>query len=609
MLRNFLVTIRDSTVINRSRLSSIILIMDSQLEPITETEEGSFCTQMMKRLAIQRRNEQFCDVILEVGSGDDQARLHAHRNVLCAASPFFYNALNSDMKEKKEGVIRLEQTSKTTMELVLNYLYSGRVEVTKDNSYELFAQADYFLIPSLKTVSGEFISQTTDVSNCILTYNFAIKYQCEELQKAARDFIFANFVAVAGTEDFLNLSGKEVEEWISSDEIIVKEEEEVFQVIAKWMEKSRNREDVEFFQLLRHVRCIYVSCSNVFSVILNHPLVKASSACNEFVLNAMKEVFSGTDECFFNQPPRHCLKTHEDVIVASCGKWTLCYHPFEEKWYELESMLTDTSSCQFDVSSVHSKLFCFGGDMSLNSIAQCYDPSHNLWLRVKAPETVRGVSAVVTLQGYLYIVGGRDKNDKNIRTVERYNPDTDEWKEVASLSCPRSGVCTVTDGNYLYAIGGYNDTYEKIDIVERFDPSSNNWDNLPSTHAKRAYACGTAIRGKVFVFGGLSGHSTAEDDPFEIYDPTTNTWSSIPSLVAPRQEASVVSFKGQIYVLGCFHNAQNEDELALQVYDIDKNKWKHCPANVPDGEFFQISALRISRDVLTRCKLLNSDYY
>jgi len=79
--------------------------MDYILEPITEIDERNFCVEMMKRLDIQRQNEQFCDVILEVASGDDQARLKAHSVVLCAASPFFYNALNSDMKEKKEGVI------------------------------------------------------------------------------------------------------------------------------------------------------------------------------------------------------------------------------------------------------------------------------------------------------------------------------------------------------------------------------------------------------------------------------------------------------------------------------------------------------------------------
>ena len=55
-------------------------------------------------------------MILEVGSaGDDQARLKAHRIVLSAASPFFYNALNSEMKEKKEGVVlTIERNQQST---------------------------------------------------------------------------------------------------------------------------------------------------------------------------------------------------------------------------------------------------------------------------------------------------------------------------------------------------------------------------------------------------------------------------------------------------------------------------------------------------------------
>ena len=96
--------------------------MDYILEPIIETDERNFCVEMMKRLDIQRRNEQFCDVILEVGSGEDVACLKAHRVVLCAASPFFNNALNSDMRENREGVIRLEEISKAVMEEVLEYL-------------------------------------------------------------------------------------------------------------------------------------------------------------------------------------------------------------------------------------------------------------------------------------------------------------------------------------------------------------------------------------------------------------------------------------------------------------------------------------------------------
>ena len=62
---------------------------------------------------------------------------------------------------------------------------------------------------------------------------------------------------MAETDDFLNLSSKdkEIEEWISSDEIIIKGEEDVFQVIVKWMENG-NREDlrVPFDQNFRKFR-------------------------------------------------------------------------------------------------------------------------------------------------------------------------------------------------------------------------------------------------------------------------------------------------------------------------------------------------------------------
>ena len=96
--------------------------LDLSSEAITYTGAEQYCLEVMKRLDIQRRSEEFCDVILNVGSGIHQARLKAHRNVLSAASPFFYNALNTDMKEKEEGVISLEETSKTIMDGVLGYI-------------------------------------------------------------------------------------------------------------------------------------------------------------------------------------------------------------------------------------------------------------------------------------------------------------------------------------------------------------------------------------------------------------------------------------------------------------------------------------------------------
>ena len=79
-----------------------------------------FRRHIIKRLNVQRRNDHLCNVILEIGSYEDQGRLIAHRIVLCAASPLFYGAL---LNEKEEGVIWLEDTSKVLMEEVLDFFY------------------------------------------------------------------------------------------------------------------------------------------------------------------------------------------------------------------------------------------------------------------------------------------------------------------------------------------------------------------------------------------------------------------------------------------------------------------------------------------------------
>ena len=584
--------------------------MDSVALPAVETSKQQFCVEMMKGLDTRRKNDQFCDVILEVGSGDDQARLKAHRVVLCAASPFFDSALNSDMKEKKEGVIRLEETSKAVMEEVLEYLYTGHVVINENNAHELLVKADYFLIPSLKVLSSKFIMQTLSLSNCIVAYYLALKYRCEVLLKCAKNFIHANFVAVAESEEFLNLSSKEVQEWISSDEIIIKGEEVVFEVVVKWMDMNGCRKNLQcFYDLFQHVRLVYLPLHYLSKVILPHRFVKARKKCLDLALDAINCISGGTEEHFFNQSPRKCLKTHEDVIVACGYRRTLCYLPSEDKWYQLADMLSPHNSYCHTLSTCHGKLYLIGGNLC-SSTSERYEPSLNLWTSGKAPESdvseVRGCSAAATLQGFLYVVGGKSKSNdgKRLSTVQKYNPDTNIWQDVSPLRSPRSSICAVADGSYLYAIGGMSETRKFVDIVERFDPTNNTWDKCRSTLAKRRHAAGVAIKQKVFVFGGLSEKSTA--DSCEVYDPATNIWTGIPNAVAPRGYASAVSFKEHIYVFGCFQSEDgSRQEMSLQAYDVENNDW--IPLTWPFGSrFFKISRLRILRDVLLNCKVLKS---
>ena len=554
----------------------------------------------MQRLNIQRRNEDSCDLILEVGSGDDQARLKAHRNVLCAASPFFYNALNTEMKEKKEGVIRLEEASKGLMEDILEYLYTGHVYISERNAVDLLAMADYLIIPSLKVKSCELISQSMSHTNCLLFYYAAMRYQCTGLQERTRNFIFANFMSVTGTDDFLELSRKQVEEWISSDEIKVKSEEEVFQVIVRWMEEREIGEREEFFQLLRHVRFMHVPRSYVLSNILPHPLVKGSETCTAFALDSTMTTSLKSS----SRPPRNCLKTCEDGLFTMWQEKSFCYLPSENKWHEMCNLLSKKNCYPCSSAVVCGKLYV---SVEEHRIIERYDPFSNSWVSLMSN---RGVDtyerlALANFQGSLFAVGGKT-SDQVVNKVQKYNPDTDLWQEVAPMSVARAGVCVVADESSMYAIGGWS-RIGVLNVVEKYDPQRNSWSKVASTREKKAYCCGVLVNSKVFLFGGVKRKVPAIISTLiEIYDPVSDGWTSVQNTFLRSIPISAVSLKEEIFVL--VRKKENERVIhQVNIYHGETNEWKLC-AIAPTGvQLCSLAPLKIPRDILTTCKVVTQE--
>ena len=578
----------------------MVLIEDSSWEPIKETDMQQFCMEMMKRLHIQRKKGQFCDVVLEVCNGEDQARFNAHRVVLCAGSPFFYSALNNDMKESKEGLIRLEDMSKVAIEELLDYLYTGHVDVTQHNAFDLLKIADFLVIPSLKEVSSKFIIQSLSSSNCFMAYYLAVNYRCFELQEKARDFIYANFTRVVEHEDFLNLTINEVEEWISSDEIRVRGEEDVFQAIVKWAEQKGSGEREKFFELFRHVRLIYLSRNYVLNDILPHPLITNEKACTAFVLDTIKHVSCGSEECFFAQAPRNCLKTAEDCLVVSGVTKTLCYVAHEDKWYQMADKTK--SRYLYSASAYHGKLYINHGT-GVDYAIERFDPAVNSWapLTSYSGEMSHFFAAVVYFQGFLYVIGGK-QNGEVANCVHKYSPDTNLWQEVAAMNVSRFSPSAVADEDTIYAIGGQKND-QILDVVERFDSKMNSWCRVASMLEKKLLPCVAILNARVFLFGGYTSIRPPHVcSSIEMYDPTSNMWTAIQGISAPTRFFSVTSFKGSVYVIGNW--TQESPGSFLRIYDVEKNEWKHC-SSVPEiSSPIALAPLRIPRDILKICKVV-----
>jgi len=131
--------------------------------------------------------DQPCDVTLVVEDGKE---FKAHRQILSEASLFFEKLLNSDMKESKEGTVRLEVLAASAMGDILEFIYTGRVQISsEDHAQDMIAMADYLLLPGLKAFAGRELVPNMNVSNYISYHYFAKRYRCQELTSESSKFI------------------------------------------------------------------------------------------------------------------------------------------------------------------------------------------------------------------------------------------------------------------------------------------------------------------------------------------------------------------------------------------------------------------------------------
>ena len=409
----------------------------------------------------------FCDVTLEV----DGRQLATHRCVLAASSQFFYTMFNSGMKESSQTLLKLHSVSFDSMSLILDYFYTREILINDDNVLELLNTASFLLVTPVKKACIQILNKQLSIENCFSILQVAEQFGASELAKRASYSIKENFFSVVNNEEFVSISKKSLIDFISSDEIQVEREEEVYQAVLKWVKYDEENRVSDLPELLSHLRGKSLPKGFLKSEMSKEPLLATFSSLVESSKRKIKTKWTkkkrgkrtGADDKPEAERTRTSTEVHNVMIGISSALYgsrkAFCYDLDKEETF----VLSDYPNMHVDpeLAVIGRSLYIIGASSTRLSTL-CLDEvknerkssMHPEW-ETKAPCKVGRVGAsLVQLNGLLYYIGGWLEDGSCCNTVECYNPEIDEWVYCTSLNTSRSRSGCVTGNGHIYIIGG-----------------------------------------------------------------------------------------------------------------------------------------------------------
>ncbi|XP_076992736.1 kelch-like protein 5 isoform X3 [Tamandua tetradactyla] len=475
--------------------------------------------QTFKKMENYLRHKQLCDVILVAGD----RRIPAHRLVLSSVSDYFAAMFTNDVREARQEEIKMEGVEPNSLWSLIQYAYTGRLELKEDNIECLLSTACLLQLSQVVEACCKFLMKQLHPSNCLGIRSFADAQGCTDLHKVAHNYTMEHFMEVIRNQEFVLLPATEIAKLLASDDMNIPNEETILNALLTWVRHDLEQRRKELSKLLAYIR-LPLLAPQFLADMENNALFRDDIECQKLIMEAMKYHLLPERRPMLQSPRTKPRKSTVGTLFAVGG-------------------MDSTKG----VAVLEGPMYAVGGHDGwsyLNTVER-WDPQARQWNFVATMSTPRSTVGVAVLGGKLYAVGGRD-GSSCLKSVECFDPHTNKWTLCAQMSKRRGGVGVTTWNGLLYAIGGHdapasNLTSRLSDCVERYDPKTDMWTAVASMSISRD-AVGVCLLGdKLYAVGGYDGQTYL--NTVEAYDPQTNEWTQVAPLCLGRAGACVVTVK------------------------------------------------------------------
>uniref|UniRef100_A0A8D0GIH3 Kelch like family member 6 n=1 Tax=Sphenodon punctatus TaxID=8508 RepID=A0A8D0GIH3_SPHPU len=520
-----------------------------------------------------RLENALTDVILCVESME----FSCHRVVLAAASNYFRAMFCNDLKEKYEEKILIKGVDAETMQILLDYTYTSKVMITKQNVQKVLEAASLFQFLRMVDACASFLTESLHPENCVGILRLADTHSLDSLKQQVQGYIIQNFTQVLNYEEFMELPADVLYNILKSDDLYVTEEAQVFETVMSWVHYKEPERLPLLPYVLENVRLPLLDPWYFVEMVEADPFVRRCPDVFPLLQEARMYHLSGNEIISERTKPRmHEFQSEVFMIIGGCTKdekfvaEVTCLDPLRRSRLEVAKLpITEQEAesenkkwVEFACATLKNEVYVSGGKETQHEVWK-YNSSINKWIQIEYLNVGRWRHKMTVLGGKVYVIGGFD-GIQRINSVEIYDPFHNCWSEAAPLMINVSSFAAASYKKKLYVIGGGPNGKLATDKTQCYDPTTNNW-SLKSCMPVEAKCINAAsFCDHIYVVGGAM-------KALYSYSPLEDMWCLVTQFIHERASCGISACNNKLFITGG-RNEKNEVIATVLCWDPEIQK-------------------------------------
>uniref|UniRef100_A0A8D3DGN4 BTB domain-containing protein n=1 Tax=Scophthalmus maximus TaxID=52904 RepID=A0A8D3DGN4_SCOMX len=529
-----------------------------------------------------RQSGLLFDVVLLV----EGRPIQAHRILLAASCDYFRGMFAGGLEETQQKEIPIPGVSYMVIEKILDYIYTSEIELDLECVKEVLRAATLVQLPSVIGFCCEFLFTWLDEGNILEVHALADLYGLQQLHARVHSYILRNIQTLSRTDVYRQLPQDKVFRALSSDELQVNSEYEVYKAALHYHFSPEQVETDQLSGLKDNLRMVDAVR---FCLIEKQVLQRLHGRLNKCPLKDSvsaalsyheQEIWQPVLQSHLTQPrsTMHCIlgfggmftsishpDKHENLFQV--------FHPSWGEWRTVTEKLTPRMSNQ-GIAVLNNFVYLVGGDnytSEFRAETHCwrYDPRLNSWCSIQPLQQQHADHCVCVVGDHIYAIGGRDYKHA-LDSVEHVT--TEKWPGTVY-----GHAGAVMGGKIYITCGRQGSAYLKETYC--FDPAANDWAACAEGPVERAWHRMAAVNGRVYVIGGSNNERGHRHDVLKVacFEPSDNSWSLMTPLPVGHEGPGVAVLDSCIYILGGRSIDRGNRGKSVHAYNTEADEWE-CKA-------------------------------